>query len=284
MRGKIYRAKTSVVFFERVVGSMKKVWSVLFGGLCAFAFASCGQKDFTSPAAVTMTATVVEVRDSGLLLVESGAGADSAMTVGLQDLPVYDAENHPISIEALRAGQQLELCYDGSKLETFPCQLPNCEYLKLTGQEMDVSGLLNELRGYLSDEEQDPMPVLQVEYASKSSVSCTLPMRGTASWNEDGYGACQDSPHPLAWRDEHLRSVITEKGNREIKLLFSKAPQSYVVTKWAAADRGDTSHVTDGETVEPTEDGILSLDKGGWLYEVAAAWEEGAVTWAFLAE
>lgn len=257
---------------------MKKAKSALFSAFCALAFASCGQGE-PSSAAVTMTATVVEVQDSGLLLVESGAGAGSAMTVGARDLQIYDAQNHPIAFRELRAGQQLELCYDGSKLETFPCQLPNCEYLKLTGEETDVSDLLAELQEWLSSGETDPLPDLQVECAGKKSVSCLLAMRGTSTWQKDGYGVCQDSPHPLEWREEHLRSLQPEKGCKEVKLLFSQEPQSYTVTRWDAAYCGDISHVTDGEEVAPSEKGAIPLEKGSWLYEVTASWEEGTVSW-----
>lgn len=260
---------------------MKRVKSALFSAICALAFAACGQGECAAQA-VTMTATVIEVRESGLLLVESGAGADSAMTVGARDLPIYDAQNHPIELNELRAGQQLELCYDGSRLETFPSQVPNCEYLKLTGEETDVSGLLEQLQEWLSTDEEDPLPNLQVECSGKKSASCLLPMRGTSIWQQDGYGVCQDSPHPLMWREEHLRSLETEKGSKELKLLFSRAPQQTTVTRWDASYLGDAAHITDGEAIEVSENGAIPLEKGNWLYEVTGSWEEGTVSWAFL--
>ena len=256
---------------------MQKIVSLLFSGLCAFAFASFGQKCPPPAAPVTIQATIVRVQPDSLLLVESGAGASSAMTLNSQNIAIYDASNHPITIEDLHAGQLLEICYNGQQLNTFPSELSHCEYLRLTGEETDVSELSSQLQGYLPHTRQDSLPTLSICYGTEQQVT---PLRGTSHWQEGEEALCQYAPHPLAWQPERMRSITLSKDRDLVHLAFTTDfPHQLTVTRWPLTMSGDLSHQQDGEVISVKEKAFQPQPDS--LYEVTAVWPQGQVSWAF---
>ena len=252
---------------------MKKFISFLCSSLFALALTACGEPK----APATMEVTIVEVTDSGLTVVETGQSAGHVMTVGTQKPALYDQNGNVISAAALRPGQQLEVGYDGSILATFPSQVSGCEYLKLTGQEFDVTDLQAELQSILPKAEPDPMPILQVECIGKKIACCVNAPRGTSSWVTDEEGICMDSPHPLDWPEERITSMDIPEGCKRIRLIFSREPDSFLIRRWDISCLGDST--AEEEALTPDEEYLLPVQAG--IYEVTAEYPEGSLSWVF---
>ena len=252
---------------------MKKFLSFLCSSLFALALTACGEPK----APATMEVTIVDISSSGLMVVETGQNAGHVMTVGTQKPALYDQSGNIISAAALRPGQQLEVGYGGYILESFPAQVGACEYLKLTGQEFDVTDLQAELQDILPKAEPDPMPVLQAECTGKKIACCLNAPRGTSSWVTDEEGICMDSPHPLDWPEERLTAMNVPEGCKRMRLIFSREPDSFVVRRWNISCLGDST--AEEEVLTPDEEYFLPVQAG--IYEVAAEYPEGSLSWAF---
>lgn len=255
---------------------MKKFLSLLFSSLCALSLAACG----TPKAPATMDVTIIEKNGTSLLVVVDGQGAGGALTVGTNH-PLYDQNGKEITADALYPGLQLEIGFDGSILETFPGQVSGCKYLKITGEETDIADLQAELEEILPKaESDDPMPVLQVEFVGKQIASCLTASRGTSSWAEGDEAIIMDSPHPLNWPSEKMPSATVPDGCKEMRLILSKDPENLLVRRWELDDIGNSS--AEEEILTLDEDGVLPLEPG--VYEVAAEYTEGTMSWGFTVE
>ncbi|MBR6789508.1 MAG: hypothetical protein IKM31_01420 [Oscillospiraceae bacterium] len=255
---------------------LKKLLSHLFPALCAVALTACG----IPKTAATAEVTVVENSGTVLLVIMDGKGAGGAMTVGTGH-PIYDEKGEEISADALQPGMQLEVGFDGSVLSTYPGQFSRCEYLKLTGETADITGLAAELEEFLpKPDESDPMPVLQVECMGKQVTSCMNASRGTSSWIDGDEAMLMDSPHPLQWKEENLQAVNIPDGCKKMRLILSKESENLTVRRWELSDLGDTS--AEEDLLTPDKDGTLALKAG--VYEVEAGYTEGTLTWVFMVE
>lgn len=255
---------------------LKKLFTRLFPALCAVALTACGMPR----AAATAEVTIVENSGTVLLVVVDGQGAGSAMTVGT-DHPIYDKDGEEITADALQPGMQLEVGFDGMILETFPAHFSGCEYLKVTGVENDIAGIMAELEEILPKPENvDPMPVLQVECMGKTVTSCLNAPRGTSSWIDGDEATLMDSPHPLQWAEEKMTAVSAPEGCKKFRLILSKEPEDLTVRRWSLEDIGDTS--AEAELLTPDGENSLPLEPG--IYEVEAGYTEGTLSWAFMVE
>ena len=255
---------------------MKKILKALLGGLCAFALAACGMPK----AAAEMDVVIVEKTGQSFLAVIDGKGAGTAMYLG-SGYPVYDENGEEVSADVLQPGMIVEVGFDGSMLSTFPAQVSGCKYLKLTGEQTDVTDLAAELEEYLPKAEPaDPMPTLQVECEGKQVASCLNAPRGSSSWVEGDEAVMMDSPHPLQWAEQKLAAVSIPDGAKKLRLILSEEPEELTVRRWKLDDIGDSA--AEAETVTPDKEQKLPVREG--VYEVEAKYPEGTLTWAFMVE
>lgn len=98
---------------------------------------------------------------------------------------------------------------------------------------------------------------------------------GTYSWNhqlnnDTWSGVCADSNHPLAFQD--VFEVITVPASPGyIKLEFQDEPDSFSVRSWS--DRYWDTYDAE-ETPVSTEDTLVQLNPGGYIYEITAVWND----------
>lgn len=89
---------------------------------------------------------IIQINDKSLLL--AGTGASDLYTVSSAPA-IYDIDNKPADSSALKAGQNVEIGYSGAIMESYPAQLGNPVYIRITGQGDDLVGfyqtVLNDL-------------------------------------------------------------------------------------------------------------------------------------------
>lgn len=119
---------------------------------------------FSAPDTVIMTAKIMEVNDSYLLIIKTGPDARSSdlITVGIQNIPVFledgslvsfaggsadfkdgsdggemgsgGSTGYSVATDVLQAGDLLEIAFDGSIMESYPAQI-SASALRVTGSE-----------------------------------------------------------------------------------------------------------------------------------------------------
>ncbi|MCQ2446688.1 MAG: M56 family metallopeptidase [Clostridia bacterium] len=103
------------------------------------------------------------------------------------------------------------------------------------------------------------------------------PMRGTYSW-ESERGSCEgDSAHPLEnpkWMQRFETSEDTAT------LTLAREPQTVSVRRWSDRYLGDVSKDDQAKETGLIA-GELTLENGGWIYEVHAEWAAGNCNYAF---
>lgn len=89
---------------------------------------------------------IIQLNDKSFLL--AGASASDLYTVSGTPA-VYDIDNKTADTSALKAGQNVEVGYSGAIMESYPAQLGNPVYVRITGQGDDMVGfyktVLNDL-------------------------------------------------------------------------------------------------------------------------------------------
>lgn len=273
---------------------LKRIAALLGGVISVVSLAGCTvQAEEVVPEEIVSydTGLILEVNDWGVYVVSDSNGVPdnigSVVGVSFKDVNWQDASGQTVSASEVQPGQQIRYNCTGV-LETWPAQLMGCDSVTVTGEQADVSGLIEQWNEWNADQGvEDPygMPALQVLYSDDVVSSCALPLKGTSSWYKDGTGVCQDSDHPLRWSDDHLVSISLKK-QKQVQLNFSaidQAPDKIILTRWDQSERGQTS-IPDGEIVTLSED-YTFMAKPDSVYELKAVWDGdeigGTVTWGF---
>ena len=93
-----------------------------------------------------LTGKIMHVDDDSFLL--AGQGASDLYMVS-KNLAIYDAEGRAAETIGLKAGQTVEIGFSGLVMESYPAQLGEPVYLRITGQEDDFVGLYQTALGDL---------------------------------------------------------------------------------------------------------------------------------------
>ena len=251
------------------------------GFFAALSIAACGT---AAEPVVTMQATILQCGEDSLLLepIEPNTSSDRIST-SVVGIPIVGKDGSNIQPGDLKAGQTVEVEYDGYIRESYPAGI-TCSRLTVTGSQPD--GWVNPIEGDdFFSAERDPdspygnMPSLGVEYNTGKTVSYTRTATGAASWFDNGVGICADSALPVSPDSRELIPVINrEKGYDSITLLFSKEPDSFTVRCWDWEEFAETWQETDVIPVK-TEGSVLTIPKKdtALLLEIQAEWEQGTV-------
>ena len=119
---------------------MKTRFLLILALILAFAVVACSKEgggEDTAPETYTLTATVIEVYDSGLLVepVEGSWELNSAdrITVGTGRLD--DEESLTYLTKGAAVGDTVEITYDGMLAETYPAQIANASAVRLVSRQ-----------------------------------------------------------------------------------------------------------------------------------------------------
>lgn len=89
-------------------------------------------------ASETLTGKIAEVKDGVIVLANEKLGL---LTASLKDASLYGLDGGEITPEALRAGMEIELTYNGMIMETYPGQPAGVSSLTVTSEGGDLIGL-----------------------------------------------------------------------------------------------------------------------------------------------
>lgn len=93
-----------------------------------------------------LTGKIAKLYDDSFLLAGTGA---SDLYIVSSEPDLYNTDNTPADASALKAGLTVEIGYSGNIMESYPAQLDAPVYIKITGQEDDLTGfyqtILNDL-------------------------------------------------------------------------------------------------------------------------------------------
>ncbi len=137
-----------------------------------------------------------------------------------------------------------------------------------------------------NSEQSKDVPNMQLEYLLSGKTVGEEVRHGTSSWTyENGDGTSTntltDSAHPLQ-AIESLLKIENIVEIEELKISFSKTPDSYMVCRWPDSCVGDNEAFENFEKVEVSDDTITVADDGqGYIYEVRATWVQGYAHYAF---
>jgi hypothetical protein len=129
------------------------------------------------------------------------------------------------------------------------------------------------------------IPSLALKYTINDTAYDMAVPRGTVSWHdsETGFGIQADSPHPLDYIEKHLSVIEYSSEINQIELNFSHSPDYFIMRRWPDKYMGLTQEYSESfETVDITgEIYILSASDKGHIYEIAAKWPQGSVSYVF---
>ncbi|MCL2677602.1 MAG: hypothetical protein FWE85_00940 [Clostridiales bacterium] len=125
-----------------------------------------------------------------------------------------------------------------------------------------------------------PVPELRLEYTVEDEAQIITVKAYSYNWRSGLNGVSAAVAHPL---DSIGNVPLIDKngGPDELKLSFSRAPDSFSVVCWPDEYLGH-GYYPDGEPVG-VSDGILvlSADGMGYIYQVTAKWPQGSVSYVF---
>lgn len=263
---------------------MRTIQRILAGFASLVLLASCGSPKEQAPESVTASFTVLLVTggENRGLLVSGSSGEPASLSLG--DLAITAPDGGSFDFESLRPGHILDLTWDGMFLSTYPAQIHNVAAVSVTGEQpedwtnpIDGDPFFDSWRQSAKDSPYGGMPALQVEYRTDTVAACLNAARGTSSWYENGTAICANSPAPTQWNQE-LIPVITRSAALDLTLRFSREPDTFTLRRWTWDQLGTSD---EGEPVELQDHTLPVPAKGEFLYEVAAGWEQGNVTYVF---
>ncbi|SMC40774.1 hypothetical protein [Papillibacter cinnamivorans] len=88
-------------------------------------------------AEAVLSGKIAQLRDDSFLLAGTGA---SDLYIVSSEPDLYNPDNTPADASALQSGQTVEIGYSGGIMESYPAQIGNIVYIKITGQEDDLAG------------------------------------------------------------------------------------------------------------------------------------------------
>lgn len=273
---------------------LKRIAALLSGVISVVSLAGCtAQAEELIPEETVSyeTGLVLAVKDWGVYAVSDANGVPdgigSMVAVSFKDVNWQDASGQTVSAADIQPGQQIKYNCTGV-LESWPASLVGCDSVTITGEQADVSELIEQWNEWNTEqcaEDSYGMPTLQVLYSDDIVSSCSLPLKGTSRWFKDGTGICQDSDHPLHWSDDHLVSIrLTKQTNMQLNFTaIDQGPDRVTLTCWKQSERGQTT-IPDGESVNLDKEYTFTA-KPDCVYELKATWDGdsagGTVTWGF---
>lgn len=86
-----------------------------------------------------LIATIARVNEKDIFV--AGEEAYGLYFVALPDDAIYDAMSNKVDLSALKAGQKVEIGYDGGIMESYPMQIGSVKYIKIVEEGNDLIGL-----------------------------------------------------------------------------------------------------------------------------------------------
>lgn len=282
---------------------MKKWMYVLAAaGMMACACVGCGKKsvDGGEPVKAIKSVNTDDATIKGMYLT-FGEDEDSYIFADIENDSLFFAEipednlldetGEKMKAADLQKGDIVAVYNSGIVAESFPPQYPGVTKMVRVekGTAEDAAKYDTLIAQIYRAPHPSQIPYLDIENRQETAIVTSMINHGGYSWSyKDADGKQQaetaDSLHVLDWErnDAGLVELICDTTDKDLKLMFSKKPESVTVTRWDST--ATVADIESGETVEVTLNGkeaVLQDAKTGSVYEVIATWENGRVTYGF---
>lgn len=281
---------------------MKKWIYALAAGMIVCMCAGCGEKSADNGAA-KKAVKAVNTDDATIkgMYLTFGEEEDSYIFADVENESLFfaaipednllDETGGKISEEELQKGDIVAVYNSGIVAESFPPQYPGVTKMVRVkkGNAEDAKKYDALIAQIYQAPDPSEIPYLDIENRREMAIVTSMINHGGYSWTyEDADGQQQtvtaDAKHVLEWErsDSELVELTCDTDNKDLKLMFSKKPESVKVTRWDST--ATVSEIEKGEAAEVTLEGkeaVLKDAKPGSVYEVAAEWKNGTVTYGF---
>lgn len=274
-------------------------------GMTTLLSAGCGQKSTAGKNAAAAkqgqkTSSVEDMKITGMYLT-FGEDDDSYIFADIENNSLFyaqipddnllDEAGEELDEDELQKGDIVDIYHSGIVAESFPPQYPGVTKMVRVekGTAEDAKQYDELLAEFYQEPSPDRLPYLSIENKQETAIVTSAINHGGYSWsytdeNGEQQTVLADAAHVLEWNrsDAELVELTCNTDDKDLKLMFSKKPQSVQVTRWDST--ATTEDIGKGEAVEVKLDGKeaeLEDAKPGSVYEVIAAWDNGTVTYGF---
>lgn len=209
----------------------------------------------------------------------------------IPDDNLTDENGKELDDDDLRAGDMVAMYGEEIVAERFPPLYPAITKMVRVkqGTQKDADQYQELLATFYQAPDEKELPYLDIENKQKTAIVTSVIQHGGYEWSyvdENGQTQTElaDALHVLQWErsDAQLVELNCDTEDTDLKLFFSKKPQSVKVTRWDSTatmddlEKGEAVHVElDGKEAE------IEDAKTGSIYEVVAEWKNGSVIYGF---
>lgn len=207
---------------------------------------------------------------------------------------IYGLSGEKITPDQLQKGNILAITGDGERLLTFPEQYPGVTKIRVVeeGAPQDADQYQHIVDRLYSEPDPSEPPSLRITYTTKLDVYptklayCVFVIRGGYQWSwisDEATGEKQSDiacgPHILEW--DKINEADLAK-TEQMKLLFSKQPDSVQVERWPESQKGNPSAESERVEVRQKDDSWFIDGEPGYIYGIYGTWADGNVEYALV--
>lgn len=183
----------------------------------------------------------------------------------------------PEGTEELNSGDIVEIYGDMIMLESYPGQYPGVEKIvvKQKGSEEDTEQYAELIAELYTEPDPSEVPTLNLEYTTELARVSAVTDQGNFEWhyeNENGE-PCEMIEDAMPIMEWETISDIRLSAPTDVKLLFSKTPESVTATRYPEEEEVTVTQ-KDGQFV------LENLQQAG-IYQVTATYSNGTVEYGF---
>ncbi len=245
------------------------------------------------------TAMVVRYGDGEMLFFDQEN--DAPYSAGLDNAEIVGIDRSSIHPDDLVSGNVVRVTGNGIMLESYPGQYPGIARVEVVEEgSPDDAARYDDVIAQIWQPRDPAEPAhATVEYATDLAVVALMPLTCGYDWSYENDGVSNaisvDAPTPLQYAASDLPDARIDSPV-DARVSFDIAPIGVEIVRWDESAVENAAHVAGSEqgidesdvVSEPVEtmisDGGASFAlEPGWRYAIIARFEQGSVTYAFLA-
>lgn len=226
--------------------------------------------------------------EDGMLFIDPET--KSPFYVHIPEENIFDENGEKILLEDMGDGDLFAFYGDGIVLESYPPQYPAItEVMRIKdGNAEDAEQYKDILAQVYQEPDPSDIPYMDVEHRRKDAVVTVITQSLGYEWSYEAENGEKESivacgMHVLDMKD--TEPIRLDEETADIKLLFSKSPKSVKVRRWDKGTKAEDAGEGEEQKVAlEKKEAIVQDAKKNSVYEVTAVWEQGTVTYGFVAE
>ncbi len=226
--------------------------------------------------------------EDGMLFIDPET--ESPYYVSIPEDHIFDENGEKIGLEDMGDGDIFAFYGEGVVMESYPAQYPSITEVRRIkdGDVEDTEPYRDILDQVYQEPDPSDIPFMNVENRRKDAVETVMTEPLGYEWSyeaangeEENIIAC--GTHVLDMQE--TEPIRLDGETADIKLLFSKSPKSVKVRRWDKGMKAEDAGEGEEQEVDlEKKEAVLRNAKKDSVYEVTAKWEQGTVTYGFVAE